>query len=111
MCMAKAAVYYFDQDTTSWQPADMGISQVYIYFDPANFSYRVVGISQADAKVSFSTLQWFDVCSVALTLGGVGCHQLAGLQRTPLPEAFGDLPQLERQRISLWIELCFSCRC
>ena len=53
--MAKAAVYYFDQETTSWQQADKGISMVYIYQDAANNSYRVVGISQPDAKVSNSS--------------------------------------------------------
>lgn len=49
--MAKAAVYYFDQETTSWKQVDKGISMVYIYQDAVNNSYRVVGISQPDAEV------------------------------------------------------------
>lgn len=46
VCVAKAAVYYFDQANTTWQQVDGSISMVYLYRHTANGSYRVVGMAQ-----------------------------------------------------------------
>ena len=39
-------MYFFDQDTTSWQPVDSGVSSVYIYENPATGDFRVVGVTE-----------------------------------------------------------------
>lgn len=48
---AKAAVYYFDQETTSWKQVDSTISMIYLYQNPALNTFRVVAVSQHDQKV------------------------------------------------------------
>lgn len=42
---ATAAVYYFDAATRNWKNVDGGLSQVNIYENPANGTYRVVAMS------------------------------------------------------------------
>mmetsp|Transcript_15254 Transcript_15254/g.38813 ORF Transcript_15254/g.38813 Transcript_15254/m.38813 type:complete len:244 (+) Transcript_15254:178-909(+) len=49
ICQVNAAVYYY-QDA-KWEPADGGLSMVYIYHNSDTNSYRVVAVSAQDQQV------------------------------------------------------------
>ena len=55
---AAAAVYYFDQATTSWNTVDGGMSAVYIYENAEHDAFRVVAMSQTDNRVICQALSF-----------------------------------------------------